>query len=56
MDFRASSVRAAQAGQQAARGGQSVTACPYGRDDLLRTAWLRGYRQGSDPALISDES
>ncbi|GLW53963.1 Rmf/CrpP fold protein [Kitasatospora phosalacinea] len=56
MGFREDAVNATQAGQQAARGGQSVTACPYGRDDLLRTAWLRGYRQGSDPALISDES
>nr|WP_170304786.1 Rmf/CrpP fold protein [Kitasatospora viridis] len=42
-------MRAIAAGQQAARDGQPVTACPHPRGDLLRTAWVRGYAQAAPP-------
>ncbi|WTU01365.1 hypothetical protein OHV05_15365 [Kitasatospora sp. NBC_00070] len=49
-------MRAVQSGRQAALDGQPVTACPHPRESLLRTAWLLGYRQGSDPDLINESS
>ncbi|MEV5944386.1 Rmf/CrpP fold protein [Streptomyces sp. NPDC051994] len=36
-------VRALQAGQEAGRAGDRVTACPYPSGDLRRSAWVRGY-------------
>jgi ribosome modulation factor len=36
-------VRALNEGAQAGREGARPTACPYARDDLRRSAWIRGY-------------
>jgi ribosome modulation factor len=35
--------KAINEGAQAGRDGDPPTACPYPRDDLRRSAWIRGY-------------
>jgi ribosome modulation factor len=40
--------RALYAGQDAARAGQDITACPYPAGTLLATAWARGYGQARE--------
>lgn len=30
-------------GSDAGQAGTPPTVCPYGRDDILRTAWIKGY-------------
>lgn len=39
--------RARDLGKQALRAGRKEDACPYrrGTNDLLRSAWLRGYEE-----------
>jgi ribosome modulation factor len=36
-------VKAVNEGAEAGRKGDPVTTCPYKRDDLRRSAWIRGY-------------
>jgi ribosome modulation factor len=36
-------VRAINAGAEAGRNGDPVTACPFPAGDLRRSAWVRGY-------------
>jgi hypothetical protein len=48
MGTRGDIVRAVHAGEDAARAGQDVTACPYPPRTVLATAWLRGYGKGRD--------
>lgn len=43
MGTRAEIVRAQQQGDEAGRTGEPPTVCPYGRDSILRTAWIKGY-------------
>ncbi|MFE4205369.1 Rmf/CrpP fold protein [Streptomyces goshikiensis] len=43
MGTRAEIIRAQQEGAEAARRGDPATACPYGRDSILRTMWIQGY-------------
>lgn len=43
MGTREDIVRALLAGAEAARNGDEPTTCPYPRDSLLRTAWIKGY-------------
>lgn len=38
-------VRALAEGRAAGARGDRPTVCPYGRESLLRTAWIRGYAQ-----------
>lgn len=33
-------------GAEAARQGARPNTCPYGRADILRTAWVKGYVRG----------
>ncbi|MGZ9931959.1 Rmf/CrpP fold protein [Streptomyces sp. NC-S4] len=46
MGTRAQIVEAHQKGTAAGRSGASPTVCPYGRNDILRTAWIKGYAAG----------
>ncbi|MFD6873270.1 MULTISPECIES: Rmf/CrpP fold protein [unclassified Streptomyces] len=43
MGTRAQIVEAHQRGTDAGRAGDPPTVCPYGREDILRTAWIKGY-------------
>ncbi|MER6196758.1 Rmf/CrpP fold protein [Streptomyces sp. NPDC001586] len=43
MGTRAQIVEAHQKGADAGRAGDPPTACPYGRDSILQTAWIKGY-------------
>lgn len=43
MGAREDIARAVAEGNAAGKRGDRPTVCPYGRDDLLRTAWVRGY-------------
>lgn len=43
MADRVTLVRALNEGATAGRSNAPVTACPYPRGDLLRSAWVRGY-------------
>ncbi|MFE5673848.1 Rmf/CrpP fold protein [Streptomyces erythrochromogenes] len=43
MGTRAQIVEAHQKGTDAGRSNEPPTVCPYGRDDILRTAWIKGY-------------
>lgn len=43
MGSREEIVRAVTAGRDAGLAGDAPTVCPYPRDSLLRTAWIRGY-------------
>ncbi|WP_405912784.1 Rmf/CrpP fold protein [Streptomyces sp. NBC_00963] len=43
MGARAEIVQAVTDGAAAGRRGDRPTTCPYLRDSLLRTAWIRGY-------------
>jgi ribosome modulation factor len=36
-------VEAVTKGREAGTAGQEPTACPYPRDSILRTAWVKGY-------------
>ncbi|MFZ3471457.1 Rmf/CrpP fold protein [Streptomyces sp. 2.9] len=46
MGTRAQIVEAIQKGTEAGQSGAPPTACPYGRDEILRTAWIKGYAAG----------
>ncbi|MGW8988712.1 Rmf/CrpP fold protein [Streptomyces zhihengii] len=46
MGTREDIVRATLDGEDAARDGRPVTACPHPASSLLRTAWVRGYARG----------
>ncbi|MEU2393979.1 Rmf/CrpP fold protein [Streptomyces sp. NPDC007369] len=54
MGSREQLVRAVNEGQAAGRAGTPRTTCPYGPEDLRRTAWVRGYNS-ADPFPIDDE-
>lgn len=43
MGAREDITRAITQGIAAGKGGFPVTTCPYGRTNLLRSAWIRGY-------------
>ncbi|MEV0444512.1 Rmf/CrpP fold protein [Streptomyces spectabilis] len=43
MGTRKDIIVAIAAGREAGARGESPTACPYPRESLLRTAWIRGY-------------
>ncbi|WP_308303773.1 Rmf/CrpP fold protein [Streptomyces sp. CB02959] len=43
MGTREDIVRAVTDGAAAGRRGDDVRTCPYPRDSLLRTAWVKGY-------------
>ncbi|MFK0233736.1 Rmf/CrpP fold protein [Streptomyces vinaceus] len=43
MGTRVQIVEAHQKGTEAGQAGAPPTVCPYGRDDILRTAWIKGY-------------
>ncbi|MFF7415568.1 Rmf/CrpP fold protein [Streptomyces lydicus] len=43
MGHRGDLVRALRAGIDAGRAASPVSACPYPRGDLRRSAWVRGY-------------
>lgn len=45
MGTRAQIVEAVQAGREAGRRGDHVTACPHPRTSILRRAWVRGYAE-----------
>ncbi|MET9468495.1 Rmf/CrpP fold protein [Streptomyces sp. NPDC006544] len=40
---RAQIVEAHQKGSEAGRRNDPPTVCPYGRDSILQTAWIKGY-------------
>ncbi|MCY0942593.1 Rmf/CrpP fold protein [Streptomyces antarcticus] len=46
MGTRTQIVEAHHKGHEAGRSGEPPTVCPYGRDDILRTAWIKGYAAG----------
>lgn len=46
MGTRAQIVEAHQKGSKAGGRNDPPTVCPYGRDDILRTAWIKGYAAG----------
>lgn len=54
MGTRAEIIRAQQEGTAAGRRDDPATACPYGRDSVLRTMWIKGYaaarREAGQPA------
>ncbi|WP_399088010.1 Rmf/CrpP fold protein [Streptomyces sp. BBFR2] len=52
MGTRGDLVRALNAGADAGRSGDPVTACPYPSGDLRRSAWVRGYAK---TARLADE-
>ncbi|WP_078661184.1 Rmf/CrpP fold protein [Streptomyces sp. NRRL B-24484] len=56
MGFRGDAVRAAAAGRDAARAGQSVTVCPHPRESLLRLAWVRGYAAERPTFLLAEQN
>ncbi|MCX5161878.1 hypothetical protein OOK39_21825 [Streptomyces sp. NBC_00264] len=43
MGTRENIAQAIAAGAEAGARGDRPTACPYGAESLLRTAWIRGY-------------
>ncbi|MGW3057692.1 Rmf/CrpP fold protein [Streptomyces goshikiensis] len=43
MGTRADIVRAQQEGAEAGSRNDPATVCPYGRDSILRTMWIKGY-------------
>lgn len=45
MGAREEITRAVTEGRDAGSSGDDVRTCPYGRDSLLRTAWIRGYAE-----------
>ncbi|GAA3237253.1 Rmf/CrpP fold protein [Streptomyces lavendulae] len=55
MGTRADIVQAHQAGADAGRRGDPPTVCPYGRSDIRRAMWLKGYvagrREAGQPAV-----
>ncbi|MEU8989977.1 Rmf/CrpP fold protein [Streptomyces sp. NPDC048558] len=45
MGTREEIVEAVTAGREAGERGDPPNVCPYPRDSLLRTAWIRGYAE-----------
>ncbi|WP_167538243.1 Rmf/CrpP fold protein [Streptomyces albofaciens] len=50
MGTREQVIRAVTAGAEARRRGDRPSTCPYPRDSLLRSAWIRGYTRAAPPA------
>lgn len=54
MGARQDIVQAVTEGAEAGRTGQPPTVCPYPRDSILRTAWVKGYARTRPIAEAAD--
>ncbi|MFE3586789.1 Rmf/CrpP fold protein [Streptomyces niveus] len=42
-------------GREAGEAGEKPTACPYPRDSILRTAWVKGYARTRPIAQAAEQ-